>query len=262
MPAPEKPFISLLSGSTPEKASARSRPCLVSLFGPRFIPRLRNRLVPQSYDSCLQFRSVPLRFVSPSFQSSPLCIRPDILNVFTISSIHSSPFPPCLSAVSTFVLVSISTPMSSLRYRRYTLQFRSSPLSSPPFPYISVGNFQLLSPRLRQCTLVLRPSTFNTSRFPLGAPTVSIHLSQCRLLCPCIPYADVCVTVLDTSFISSSSSRLLAVSAVFPLQLFNNVRQIRVVNAILFCSFTGSWFRRVCSHLRLHLLLLHLSLTS
>src|SRR5271170_4967414 len=54
------------------------------------IPRFRNQLFPQSYDSCFQFRSV----------LSPL---------------------PCLSAVSTFVLVSISTSTSSLQYRRYTL---------------------------------------------------------------------------------------------------------------------------------------------
>ena len=65
------------------------------------------------------------------------------------------------------------------------------------------------------------PSTFNASRFPLGASSVSIHLSQCRLLCPCVSYADVCVTVLGTSFLSSSSFRLLAVSAFFSLQLFN-----------------------------------------
>jgi hypothetical protein len=67
----------------------------------------------------------------------------------------------------------------------------------------------------------LFPSTFNASRFPLGASSVSIHLSQCRLLCPCVSYADVCVTVLGTSFLSSSSFRLLAVSAFFSLQLFN-----------------------------------------
>src|SRR5271170_4092886 len=85
--------------------------------------------------SCSDLSRSPL-----SSQSSPLCIRLDILNVFAISSIHSNPSPPCLSAVSTVVLVSISS-MSSLQYRRYTL-IRLLRLYLR-FPHISVGNFQL-----------------------------------------------------------------------------------------------------------------------
>src|SRR5271155_333069 len=117
--------------------------------------------------------------------------RLDIFNVFlTISSIRSNP---------SFVLTSV-------------------------FPHISIGDFQLLSPRLRQCTLVPRSHLL---LIPLGSffllvpisalcRSDAIHLSQCRLLCPCVPSADVCVTVLDISVISPFS-----LSAVFPLQLFN-----------------------------------------
>ena len=68
---------------------------------------------------------VPLRLVPLCLNRLHLCIRPDIyVNVFlTILSMHSS-------------------------IRLLRLYLRS--------PHISVGNFQLLSPRLRQCTLVLR----------------------------------------------------------------------------------------------------------
>ena len=125
--------------------------------------------------------------------------------------------------------------------------FNPSPLSSPPFPLHFRRQFQLFisSPSSMYPRTPL-PSTFNTSRFPLGAPSVSIHLSQCpsRLLCPCVSYADVCVTVLGTSFLSRSSFRLFAVSAVFPLQLFNTYvefvlsMQIYSVPAFAFSSFT------------------------
>jgi hypothetical protein len=143
MPAPEKPFyFLLLSGSTPEKASHR----FVYVLSVSSNLVLSIDLAIDSFLSrtILVSNSVPLRFVSPSFQSSPLCIRLDILNVFTISSIHSSPFPPCLSAVSTFVLVSISS-MSSLQYRRYALiRPSSSPPSFPTFPS-AIFNFYHLA---------------------------------------------------------------------------------------------------------------------
>src|SRR5271170_5982900 len=87
-----------------------------------FIHRSRNQFLPQSYDSCLQFRSAP--------SCSPL----------------SQPSPPLYSS----------------RYLRQCLPydivdalFNPSPSSYLRFPHISVGNFQRLS-RLRQCTLVPR----------------------------------------------------------------------------------------------------------
>jgi hypothetical protein len=69
------------------------------------------------YPQCLLYNIVDALFNPPPsplpFQSSPPCIRLDILNVFfTISSMLSNPFPPCLSAVSTFVLASISSTSS------------------------------------------------------------------------------------------------------------------------------------------------------
>jgi hypothetical protein len=95
-----------------------------------------------------------------------------------------------------------------LAYRQYTLQ--SVPSVLPPFS---------LRFRRQLSTFIISPSsmyprtpplsTFNTSRFPLGAPSVSIHLSQCRLLCPCVAHSDVCVTILGTSFIANSSFHLL-----------------------------------------------------
>jgi len=145
----------------------------------------------------LQSRSDP----SPSplsSQSSPLCIRLDILNVFTISSIHSNLFPPCLSAISAFVLVSISS-MSSLQYRWYAL---IHPSSLPPFsPHFCQQFSTFITSPSSMYPRTPFPSTFNTSQGPSG----SIHISQCRLLCPYVPNTDVCVTVLDTSIISSSS---------------------------------------------------------
>ena len=155
-----------------------------------FIHRSRNQFLPQSHDSCLQFRS-PLSQPSPPLYSSRYlrqCLPYDIVDAL----------------------------------------FNPSPSSYLRFPHISVGNFQLLSPRLRQCTLVPRshlllillgslsvPSSFPFPSRPL-CRLDAIHLSQCRLLCPCVPSADVCVTVLDISVISSFS-----LSAVFPLHLFN-----------------------------------------
>src|SRR5271170_1326990 len=159
-----------------------------------FIHRSRNQFLPQSHDSCLQFRS-PLSQPSPPLYSSRYlrqCLPYDIVDAL----------------------------------------FNPSPSSYLRFPHISVGNFQLLSPRLRQCTLVPRshlllillgslsvPSRFSLGSFFLLVPISAlrrldaIHLSQCRLLCPCVPSADVCVTVLDISVISSSLLfGLLAVS--------------------------------------------------
>jgi hypothetical protein len=95
----------------------------LSSLRPCVIPRIRNQLFSQSYDSCLQSRSAPSPSSPLSSQSSPPCIRLDIyFNAFTISSIHSSP--------------SSSLP--------------------PRLSHITVGNFQLLSTRLRQCILVFR----------------------------------------------------------------------------------------------------------
>src|SRR5271170_4981980 len=90
-------------------------------------------------------------------------------------------------------------------------------------------------------------------------PPRSVHPSQCHLLCPCVAYADVYVTILDTSsisiqFVFSPSRRFGRLRSA----IVQHVRRTRVVNAILFCSFTGSQSRRVCSRLRLLLFHLHL----
>jgi hypothetical protein len=124
------------------RSSISSMSCQ-SLSNLRFIHRSRNQLFPQLYDSCLQSRSDP----SPSplsSQSSPPCIRLDILNVFTISSIHSNPFPssPLPFSRLHFVFVSISL-MSSLRYRRYIL-IRPLHVSQPSPPSYSSRYIQCL----------------------------------------------------------------------------------------------------------------------
>src|SRR5271170_5970075 len=108
MPAPEKPvlFFRFHLGLLQKKLSSISpMPCQSSNLV--IIPRSRNQLFPQSYDSCLQSRSAPSPSYPLSSQSSSLCIRLDILNVFTISSIHSNPFPPCLPFFSVSSLMSL-----------------------------------------------------------------------------------------------------------------------------------------------------------
>ena len=146
--------------------------------------------------------------------------------IFTLSKVILGAFP--------YRFLSSIHPLRDVLFIEPTL-FHKNPSSYLRFPHISVGNFQLLSPRLRQCTLVPRshlllillgsfsvPSRFSLGSFFLLVPISAlcrldaIHLSQCRLLCPCVPSADVCVTVLDISVISSFS-----LSAVFPLHLFN-----------------------------------------
>jgi hypothetical protein len=102
----------------------RFRLCLVSLFEPRQYLSISQSTLP----SVVRFLS-PIQFRSVSF--------------------------PSVSAVSTSAFVPISTPMSSLQYRRCTLQSVSFVLISDP-SHISVGNFVQLLSRLRQCTLVLR----------------------------------------------------------------------------------------------------------
>src|SRR5271170_5352893 len=76
-------------------------------------------------------------------------------------------FPSIFFTISTFVFVSISS-MSSLQYCRYTL---IHPSSYVRLSNISVDNFQFLSPRLRQCTLILY-FTFNlfSTRFSMLPP--------------------------------------------------------------------------------------------
>src|SRR5271154_4089187 len=112
-----------------------------------FIHRSRNQFLPQSHDSCLQFRS-PLSQPSPPLYSSRYlrqCLPYDIVDAL----------------------------------------FNPSPSSYLRFPHISVGNFQLLSPRLRQCTLVLRShlllillgSFWVPSWFPLGSLSVPSSFS-------------------------------------------------------------------------------------
>jgi len=87
------------------------------------------------------------------------------------------------------------------------------------------------------------PSTFNTSQFPLSAPSGSIHISQCRLLCtfPTRTYARPFSTLLLFQVhLSRPFGRLSSA-------IVQHARRIRVVNAILFYS-----------HLHLYLLLPHL----
>jgi hypothetical protein len=216
------------------------------------VPRIRK----STLSSVVRFLS-PFSFRSVSFpsssQSSSLRIRLDIFNVFlTISSIHSNPSPPCLSAVSTFVLVSISS-MSSLQYRRYTLirllpplllsrlhlrtrldihvnvflqyrryalQFRSFPLSSPPFPLHFRRQFStFLSRRLRQCTLVLR---FRLLLILLGAPSFSSPFSMSSLQVMSLRRLRRCLRDRPRHFvISSSPSRLFVLLPFRPSTLCN-----------------------------------------
>src|ERR1700685_785975 len=137
MSAPEKPFyFPLLSGSSPEKASSiSSMPCQ-SLSNLRFIHRSRNQLFPQSYDSCLQSRSVP----SPSPR---LLSRLHFVFVSISTAMSSLQYRRCtlirllplfFSVVSTFVLVSISTSTSS-----YNID--DTPFNSAPFPYPHLRSF-------------------------------------------------------------------------------------------------------------------------
>ena len=175
--------------------------------------------------------------------------RLDIFNVFfTISSIHSNPSPsPLLLSRLRFVFVSISS-MSSLQYRRYTLIRLSS--SPPLLPLHFRRQFQLFisSPSSMHPRTPL-PSTFNTSRFPLGAPSVSIRLSQCRLLCPYVSYTDACVTVVDDSFVSPFSP----FRPFFSLQLFNTYVESVLSMQFFYSVPSQARSRRVCSRLHLHL---------
>jgi len=152
-----------------------------------------------------------------------------------------------------------------LKYRRYTL-IRSFPLTSvfPTSPSAIFNFYHLAFVNVPSYSVYLLLILLGS----LSVPPRSIHLSQCRLLCPCVSYyADVCVTVLDTSFISSSSFRLLAVSAVFPLQLFNTYVEfvlsmpIYSVPAFAFSSFTFFPFIPLSPTSRQRLDV-HLSLTS
>jgi hypothetical protein len=126
----------------------------------------------------------------------------------------------CLSRLH-LVLASIPTSMSSLQYRRYTLQFRSSPLSSPPFS---------LHFRRQSSTFITSPSSmYPRIRFYLllillgslsAPPLVLFTFLNVVSYVPCVAYADVCATVLDTSFISRfvfppSSLHLLSVYPLF-----------------------------------------------
>jgi hypothetical protein len=145
-------------------------------------------------------------------------------------------------SLSRLHLVSVSLySMFSLQYRRYTLQ--SVPFVLPPFSLHfrrQLSTF-IISPS-SMYPRTPPPSTFNTSRFPFGAPSVSIHPSQCRLLCPCVahirrmrdrPRHFVCFKFLFVFSPSRRFGRLLSA-------IVQHVRRICVVNAILFCSFTGS----------------------
>jgi hypothetical protein len=130
-----------------------------------------------------------------------------------------------------------------LKYRRYTL-IRSFPLTSvfPTSPSAIFNFYHLAFVNVPSYSVYLLLILLGS----LSVPPRSIHLSQCRLLCPCVSYADVCVTVLDTSFISSSpSSFRLRRFGRLPSAIVQHARRTRVLNAILFRS-------------RLRLLLLHL----
>jgi hypothetical protein len=129
----------------------------------------------------LQYRRYALirsLHVSPSSQSSPPCIRVDIhVNVFTISSIHSNPFPlsqpspPCTrldTDVNVFLTIStIHSPIpllslilisvfNSLHFRRQFSTFISPPSS--------------MYPRIRSYLLLILLGS-------LSVPLRSIHLS-------------------------------------------------------------------------------------
>jgi hypothetical protein len=122
--------------SRKKPSSISSMPC--QSLRPRFIPRIRNQLFSQSHDSCLQSRSAP------------------------------SPSSPRLLSRLHLVFASIST-MSSLQYRRYTLQ--SVLRLTYVFPTSPSAIFNFLSPRLRQCTLVFRSYYFNLFSTRFSTPT-------------------------------------------------------------------------------------------
>ena len=126
-------------------SSISSMPCQSSNLVS--IPRIRNQLFPQSYDSCFQY-FVPLR----------------LLPLFRLSRLH-------------LVLASISS-TSSLQYRRCTLQSVSFVL--PPFPPHFRRQFStfITSPSSMYPRTPFA-STFNTSRFPLGSLPVP---SRCPLV--------------------------------------------------------------------------------
>jgi hypothetical protein len=131
-----------------------------------------------------------------------------------------------------------------LKYRRYTL-VRSFVL--PPFsPHFRRQFSTFLSRRLHQCTLVLRfLPTFNTSRFPLGAPSsyspfsTSSLMSLRRLLRRRM--RDRSRHFVYFKFVFSPSRRFGRLLSA----IVQHVRRTCVLNAVLFCS-------------RLRLLLFHL----
>src|SRR5271154_7371829 len=95
----------------------------------------------------LVFNSVPFRLLSLSSQSSPLCIRLDILNVYsTISSIHSNPsfvstlvFPTFLSAIFNFYHLAFVNVLSypvPITFNLFSTRFFNVP-THPPLPLSS-----------------------------------------------------------------------------------------------------------------------------
>ena len=104
------------------------------------VPRIRNQLFSQSYDSCLQSRSAP------------------------------SPFPLLLSRLR-LVFVSISS-MSSLRYRRYIL-IRSLHVSQPSPPSYSSRYLQCLLYNIDDTPFNSAPFPYPHLRFPTFPSAIS-----------------------------------------------------------------------------------------
>jgi len=237
----------------------RFRLRLVSLFDLVLSLEFANQLFPQSYDSCLHSRSAP--FPSPlSSQSSPLGIRLDILNVFfTISSIHSNPSPPCLSAVSTFVFASISS-MSSLQYRRYIL-IRLLPLfllSRLHFVFVSISSMSL---QYRRYALIRSLHVSPSSQSSPPCIRVDIHVNVFTIssihsnLFPLSQPSPPC-TRLDTDVnvfltISTIHSPIPLLSLIL-ISVFNSLHFRRQFST--FISPPSSMYPRIRSYLLLILL--------
>src|SRR5271170_5305393 len=121
--------------SAPEKASHRFRLCLV-------IPRSRNQLFPQSYDSCFQFRSVPsplpfFSVVSTLYSSRylpPRLLYNIVDTLFNPSLRLTSVFPAFSSAISSifYQLAFVNVPSYSVPIT-FNL-FPTRLFSSPPPP--------------------------------------------------------------------------------------------------------------------------------
>ena len=213
-------FISRFCLGLLRKKPHRFRLCLVSLFR---IFVLFIDLAISSFLSCtiLVSNLVPLLSFPSSPQSSSPCNRLDILNVFfTISSVHSNPSPSSL-------------PPFSPHLRRQFSTFITSP--SPMYPRTPLPSTLILLGSLSVPPLFL----FTSLSFPMSLRRPHRRMRD----------RPRHFRYFKFVFVFSPSRRFGRLLSA----IVQHVRRIRVDNAILLCSFSGSRSRRVCSHLHLHL---------